>query len=214
MAPYNALYDRPATLELLGDVTGRDVLDAACGPGLYIEELTRRGARVVGCDASSAMVELARSRVGAAAELRAHSLEAPLDWLADASMDVVLCALALHYVTDRELFLREAHRVLRPDGSLVISTHHPTWDWLRLGGSYFDVRTVTETWSTGWDVSTWRLPLSQLTDEFRRSGFVIERLTEPRPVAAMAQSHPDDYAKLTKEPAFIGFRLLKSPLTR
>ena len=29
---FNAYYDRPACLDLLGDVTGKRVLDAACGP--------------------------------------------------------------------------------------------------------------------------------------------------------------------------------------
>jgi 2-polyprenyl-3-methyl-5-hydroxy-6-metoxy-1,4-benzoquinol methylase len=41
---FNAYYDRPACLALLGDVAGKRVLDAACGPGLYAEELLRRGA--------------------------------------------------------------------------------------------------------------------------------------------------------------------------
>lgn len=43
---------RPACLALLGDVTGKRVLDAACGPGLYAAELIGRGARVVGFDHS------------------------------------------------------------------------------------------------------------------------------------------------------------------
>ena len=43
---YNALYDRPACLELLGNVQGKQVLDAACGPGLYAAELSSRGAQV------------------------------------------------------------------------------------------------------------------------------------------------------------------------
>jgi hypothetical protein len=35
----NAHYDRPAVLAALGQVSGRQVLDAACGPGLYLREL-------------------------------------------------------------------------------------------------------------------------------------------------------------------------------
>jgi len=41
----NAYYDRPACLALLGDVTGKRVLDAACGPGLYAAELIAAGRR-------------------------------------------------------------------------------------------------------------------------------------------------------------------------
>src|SRR5688572_8946370 len=74
VAPYNALYDRPATLRLLGDVADRRVLDAACGPGFYVEQLRDRGAEVIGCDASPRMVELARRRVGDPVDLRVHSL--------------------------------------------------------------------------------------------------------------------------------------------
>ena len=39
---YNAHYDRPAVLAALGPVRGRQVLDAACGPGLYLRELLER----------------------------------------------------------------------------------------------------------------------------------------------------------------------------
>jgi hypothetical protein len=40
---YNAYYCQPACLALLGDVTGKRILDAACGPGLYAAELIGRG---------------------------------------------------------------------------------------------------------------------------------------------------------------------------
>jgi SAM-dependent methyltransferase len=209
-APYNALYDRPATLGLLGDVAGRCVLDAACGPGFYLEELTRRGADVLGCDASPRMVELARARVAPSVDLRAHSLDDPFDWVPDESVDVVLCALAYHYVTDRAGFLRECARMLRPDGSLVISTHHPTSDWQRLGGSYFEVGTVTETWSRGWEITAWRMPLTAMTEEFADAGFVIRHLVEPQPAPEMAQSHPETFARLSVEPAFVLFELRKA----
>ena len=127
---YNAHYNRPTVLELLGDVSGRRVLDAGCGPGLYAEELLARGAEVIGFDASTAMVDLARSRVGDRAEIRVARLDAPIPY-PDDSVDVVLCALAIHYVADRHAAFAEFHRVLRPGGAAVVSTQHPTTDWLR-----------------------------------------------------------------------------------
>ena len=89
---HNAFYDRPACLALLGDVAGKRVLDAACGPGHYARELVRRGAQVTGFDQSTRMVALARARASAA-EFRVHDLADPITWLPDASVDLVLCAL-------------------------------------------------------------------------------------------------------------------------
>jgi hypothetical protein len=51
------------------------------------------------------------------------------------------------------------------------------------------------------------MPLTALTEEFADAGFVIERLIEPTPEPAMRDSHPDTYAKLTRQPAFVLFRL-------
>ena len=50
--PWNALYERPATLALLPDVNGKDVLDAGCGHGWYADWLARKGARIVAVDRS------------------------------------------------------------------------------------------------------------------------------------------------------------------
>jgi SAM-dependent methyltransferase len=60
--PHNAFYDRPNTLQLLPDVKGKNILDAACGPGKYAEILIERGAAVTGFDISPKMVDLAIQR--------------------------------------------------------------------------------------------------------------------------------------------------------
>jgi len=211
---YNAHYDRPTVLGLLGDVSGLRVLDAGCGPGLYAEELLARGAEVVGFDASTAMVELARARVGDRAEIAVTRLDAPLPY-PDDSVDVVLCALAIHYVADRHAAFAEFHRVLRPGGAAVVSTQHPTTDWLRKGGSYFDRALETDAWSSlpagRNEVRYWREPLSDLCAAATDAGFVIQRLVEPRAPEVWRDRWPAEYDKLAQRPGFLALRLLALP---
>jgi SAM-dependent methyltransferase len=205
---YNAHYDRPACLRLLGDVSGRTVLDVACGPGLYAAELVTRGARVIGLDLSPRMVELARERVPSG-DFRVHDVATPLDWLPDASVDLVLFALAIEYVDERVAALRELCRVLRPDGALVLSRQHPTSDWLRMGGRYFDVRVVEEVWQRGWHLRYWLMPLERTCEELREAGFLIERVHEPLPTEQGRDR--GDYQQLMNEPGFLVLRAVPDP---
>lgn len=210
---YNAHYDRPAVLATLGSVQGAEVLDAACGPGLYAQALLDAGARVTGFDASPVMVELARRRVGDRARVDRAVLGEPLPY-ADDAFDAAVCALAIHHAGDRCAALTELRRVVRPGGVLVVSTSHPTADWLRHGGSYFDTVLETETWTmagAGHRVSFWREPLSALTDAANDAGWLLERLIEPQPAASMRERWPDDHARLLREPGFLVLRLRRPP---
>ena len=206
---YNAHYDRPCVLELCGDVAGRRVVDACCGAGFYMAELIARGATVVGFDASATMVALARARVGEAAEVIEARLGDPLP-VADESVDLVVCALAIHYVEDKGPALAELHRILRPGGVLVISTQHPTTDWLRKGGSYFDVAREVDRWrDVGTDVAFWREPLTVLCEAIHRAGFLIERLVEPQVDTSLRARWGSDIDFLLTNPGFLALRLLR-----
>lgn len=203
---YNAHYDRPACLSLLGDVRGKRVLDAACGPGLYAEELVRRGASVVGFDQSPRMVELAAERVPEATFF-VQDVADEFVALGDQRFDLVLFALALEYVDDRVGALARLGARLAPHGALVLSRQHPTSDWLRLGGSYFETRVVEETWSKGWRVRYWLAPLERTCEEVHAAGLLIERLIEPRPVGGRSLD-PDAYDRLQAAPGFLAMRLV------
>src|ERR1700757_346126 len=92
---YHACYERPATILLLPDVRGKDVLDAGCGPGIYAEWLLNGGGAVTGVDASPAMLSQAKRRLGDRVKLRQANLEQSLDFFGAASFDVIILALVL-----------------------------------------------------------------------------------------------------------------------
>jgi ubiquinone/menaquinone biosynthesis C-methylase UbiE len=114
--PHNAYYERPATLSLLPEVAGLRVLDAGCGPGAYADWLVERGASVVAFDANDKMVQLARERLGTKAEVLQAQLGRPLDFIKDASFDLVLAPLVLDYVREWGPVFVEFHRLLKAGG--------------------------------------------------------------------------------------------------
>jgi SAM-dependent methyltransferase len=207
---HNAYYERPAIIALLGDVAGRRVLEAGCAAGGLTVMLAERGAKVTAFDVSPVMVEIARQTVRGRVEVLVADLSRPLEFASDGCFDLVVASLVMHYVRDWEPVLREFHRVLKPGGTVVFSTHHPVMDWEASPGEYFAIKYVTETWhkrSGDWQVSFWRRPLTAMCDAIASAGFVIERLTEPMPLPELASRDPDKYQSLRTEPSFLFFRL-------
>jgi ubiquinone/menaquinone biosynthesis C-methylase UbiE len=109
---------------MVGDVAGKRVLDASCGAGAHAAALLERGARVTGVDSSAGLLTIAADRLGEVVDLHVVDLADPLPF-ADATFDVVLVSLVMHYLRDWEPTLCEFRRVLEPGGLLVFSTHHP-----------------------------------------------------------------------------------------
>jgi ubiquinone biosynthesis O-methyltransferase len=113
--------ERQLILALIGDVKGRQVLDVGCGDGELALELRRRGATVVGIDASAEMIAAAKVRAGREnADVgfqlaRADELPFP-----DGQFDIVTAITILCFVDDAGPVFREIARVLRPGGRFVI----------------------------------------------------------------------------------------------
>ena len=211
---HNAFYDRPAVISLLPLVSGKRVLDAGCGPGVYTEWLLDQGAEVVCLDSSAKMLELAQKRLPGRARFVQADLEQPLNFLESASFDLVVSALVLDYVKDWTTTFREFFRLLRRPGYFVFSAGHPADEFFEHhpDGDYFAVEQVDFNWrSFGVDVNVpyYRRPLSAMIDPLLEAGFILERLLEPKPTQQFEQADRQDYEKLMRQPGFICFRALK-----
>jgi 2-polyprenyl-3-methyl-5-hydroxy-6-metoxy-1,4-benzoquinol methylase len=94
-------------------------LDLGCGDGRLTGELD--AAELTAADVSRVALERARRRLPDSARIVELEPDAPLP-LDDGEFDLVLCAETLEHVRDVQLLLSEARRVLRPGGTLAVST--------------------------------------------------------------------------------------------
>lgn len=115
--------EQPIVHGLLAELPPGRALDAACGTGRHAAKLHELGHRVVGVDATPAMLSLARKKVPGA-DFRVGRLEElPVQ---DATVDLITCALALSHLDDLRPAVAEFARVLKPGGHVIISDIHPT----------------------------------------------------------------------------------------
>lgn len=105
-------------VELAAARPGVRLLDVATGTGAIARLAAARGASVVGVDASTGMLEVARTGSPGLDLRPADACALPF---ADGAFDVVTCGLALSHFAERERALAEVRRVLRPAGMLVAS---------------------------------------------------------------------------------------------
>jgi SAM-dependent methyltransferase len=120
-----ALYDfqRPRidlvgeAITALGAIAGQLVVDVGCGTGQYLPALDAAGATVIALDLSAGML-------GSVTSARWSRVAADATWLpfASGSADAVLMMHMLYHVPEPPVAVREARRVLRPGGRLLVTT--------------------------------------------------------------------------------------------
>ena len=156
---------------ILPDLRGKDVLDAGCGTGRWLQRLLGMQPRsLTGIDFSPEMLKQARQKLGGRAVLAvgdATSLPA-----ASSSCDIVLGSFVASYVQELPLFAAELRRVLRDTGGLYISDIHPetsrTCNWKRA----FRAEDSTV------ELTTFTHSLEAVVSCLRRAGFKVACLLE------------------------------------
>jgi SAM-dependent methyltransferase len=187
-----------AKLEILGDVSGLDVLELGCGAAPWAIALAQRGARMTGLDNSEVQLGYAREAMAAAGVdfplVHSSAETTPLE---DASFDVVFCDHGAMTFADPYKSVPEVSRLLRPGGLLAFS-HISTLEWLfydekadktgtTLVRDYFGLHRMEE--ADG--MIAFQLPYGEWIRLFRENGMVVEDLIEVRPDEGAPSTYVD-----------------------
>ena len=118
--------------DLLGDLRGKEVLDLACGEGIYSRSLIAHGARrVVGVDLSARMVELAQDREKGHLSAIEYRVGDAMKLDAIGAFDLVLGSYLLNYARSKAELLQFCRSIavnLKPMGRFVGFNDNPAND--------------------------------------------------------------------------------------
>lgn len=184
------VWDLPETeLEVLGDVSGLDVLEYGCGGAQWAIKLARTGARVTGLDQSRGQLRHAATKVeGAGVTVELVCASATAVPLRDASFDVVFCDHGAMSFCDPHRTVPEVVRLLRPGGrfafnisTLLRNLCYPVGEpdapiTRRLHAKWFGARAFD--WGDG--TIDYQIPHGEWISLFGEHGLVVEDLLELR----------------------------------
>ena len=187
-------------LRLLGDLSGKKVLEIGCGHGHSLKYAADLGAvELWGLDISESQLEIAESfleKQGVSANLICSPMEEecglPTDYF-----DLVYSVFGIGWSTDLDKTFKLIHSYLKKGGELVFGWSHPIHKCVSVEGgklifvnSYFD-----EEWYCG-DLTNKELALSNrmlstYINALADNGFVIEKLVEETDKEKAAASGSD-----------------------
>jgi SAM-dependent methyltransferase len=180
---------------LCGDVDGNQVLDVACGEGIFSRLLAEHGAVVRGIDISGQLIERAKGHAGGLSARVSFSVgdAQMLDGFEDHVFNGAICVMALMDIPDLQAVYAATRRVVRDGGWFVFVITHPCFDsphaeWLgddpggaRLVAHYLDEGPWHSHFTAGvrGKVGANHRTLSTYINEALAAGWSLEQMLEP-----------------------------------
>jgi ubiquinone/menaquinone biosynthesis C-methylase UbiE len=186
---FNELIEQPVTFSLLEDIKGKRILDAGCGSGIYTKILAERGANVQGLEISGEMLRIAKEHCkGLGITFKQGSID-KLPY-PNNSFDIVVASLVIHYLKNPEKAFKEFNRVLKKNGTLIFSTHHPIMeayketqmekrkkqiiiqDYFKTGKFYWHIH------QSKVNIPSYLIGFEKLFDMLYKNNFILEKFKE------------------------------------
>ena len=118
-------------------VKGTSIFDFGCGDAIHLEQFAKKGCDIRGMDISQEMIDLAKKRLSKVkldSDLVSVGSASELSHVADNTFDVILSCNVLAYLTkyEEDVFYKEAYRLLRPGGHLIVTHSNELFDMYSL----------------------------------------------------------------------------------
>lgn len=110
-------------------IVNGNVLEIGCGWGRGLELLTKAASHYTGIDKNADLIQ-ALGKAYPQSSFIAASIP-PLAGLADNTFDYIVTFQVIEHIENDDLFVREAHRVLKPGGKLLLTTVNKTFSLTR-----------------------------------------------------------------------------------
>lgn len=130
----------PNLIRLIEPSPKTKILDLACGQGYFSIAFGKMNAKVIGCDISKELIEIAKEKSNKEKISNIEFNSAPSDkisFIEDKTIDVITIVLAIQNIENIAGTFAECSRVLKPDGKLFVVLNHPSfripqrssWGW-------------------------------------------------------------------------------------
>ncbi len=216
---YRDYLNTPAFFAMLPNVEGLLGLDIGCGEGHNTRLLASQGARVVAIDIAETFIGHARRMEGQKSPGIRYQTASAVDLpFADASFDFATGFMSFMDIAEIDRVIAEAYRILKPGGFLQFSITHPCYDTphrrnlrdesgvtyaIEVGDYFQNLEGEVTEWLFGAappeakaGLPKFRTPrftrtLSEWLNLLIGSGFLLERVEEPRPNEETVRVCPD-----------------------
>jgi len=195
----------------------KKILDLGCGSGQMSAWISKCDphAKVIGVDASSKMLELAKENYSYLQfeQTFSHKL-----YFADKYFDIVTSSLMIHYLKDLGPTFKAVSRVLKNHGHFVFSIHHPVGEVLKKNKygalvlkNYFHQDWYRWKMFPGMNLMSYHHTFETIVEALNKNHFSLLEIIEPRPAKILAKRYPDFYKSSSQNPSFCLLHAVRRP---